>query len=304
MPLLNKRHQHRCGSNVGDQSDRRESLIDVIKQTNLSYEDLESLVVNLGVLAALMLSTNVGTFASFDPDRLILIDTKVCALHDYEFRKFLVFHLEKALFDFVLPFSSNGTEIDYKKVLLQPGQFMSFPSAYIDQEMETALEYILPSVPSNIAQAWMLKENCSYIPKWLMQCGFGSTVLAAVALLLSIAMYLSLTFLGKGRSPQVLHVWSMWSLKPVIVAYFVLFLSMVFFGFGVLFAFYVQFPRFYGVSFIGWGYTYGALIPLITLGILFAVNSFYRAEVAHANEVKKVGANQVELVEQNNDDGS
>ena len=64
--------------------------------------------------------------------------------------------------------------------------------------------------------------------------------------------------------------------KPVIVAYFVLFLSMVFFGFGVLFAFYVQFPRFYGVSFIGWGYTYGALIPLITLGILSAVNSLER----------------------------
>lgn len=174
-------------------------LLEELK-TPMSYEDLEGLVVNLGVIAALMLSVVLGMFFAFSPEEWDNADARNCASLSKVFRDVVVHTLDLQGFNFTVDFGAGH-------VLHLKDQEWSCDNTNYDpmQTGTAACSLFLSQFPMSVFRAWQLTpsgtKECGLLVQGGLRAGTSFQMLTtggwasafySAALSTSIIIYMSL----------------------------------------------------------------------------------------------------------------
>ena len=165
----------------------------------VNYENMEGLLVNLGLIGALMLSLTVGVLASVDVENVYYGDYRYAMISSSEFRHVVHHQLVKDNFNFTVVFPKSGNEDDIIEDLheyfldgLDTNHFgcdMLFGpwencNSHLRNMLLTAdLTYEYSNI--HILYAYCTRHRCDWLLSRQFEFNYG---LAAAFLLLSILM--------------------------------------------------------------------------------------------------------------------
>jgi hypothetical protein len=167
------------------------------------YDDVESLVVNAGVIIALLLSFVVAGLMTYDHsswDRVIFRQ----ALYSWpneNFREFVLFTLEDEGVDLTIALDTR-ISLDLASIMRDRAEPATFTWAYRKSKLESAAEHILGAFPMERMHAWLVHpENHAdfdsitgfWVPRTFYQSMIFSTIISVVCLVTAMAAYVSLS---------------------------------------------------------------------------------------------------------------
>lgn len=259
----------------------------------VDYDDTEGLITNLGVVAALMLSFEVGLFFTIPSEELELGNYRY-ALRSYDspFRENIISYLDSLGFDYTIKGASNFDHLDgfdIKKILLECPNLTDDDAV---NGLHTTWEKRLDSVFHltknfddgsliNYANA-MTTEMSSRI----YDQGSASVFFGSVALFIGIIAYMGLCF-SKSREDgtgKTLSKFNSYNMPIVLFGYLNLLLSMIAFFVASCNLVGARSPSFFNFLVLRNIFLFPMLVPSVIVTLILISYGTYRTFDKNENE--------------------
>jgi hypothetical protein len=256
----------------------------------VNYENMEGLLVNLGIIGALMLSLTVGVLASVELETIYYGDYRYAMISSSEFRHVVHHVLVKDHFNFTVVFPNSGNEDDIVEnlhdyflddldsnhfgcdVLLGPWHNCN---SHLRNMLLTA-DLTYEHFNIHILYAYCTRHECEWLLSRELEFHYG---LAAAFLLLAILMS-TMFYVVLMRSPiaeetkkgsfDALRRFQFFALPFLWLGYVVLFLGTYYFFYSLILLARLRFPSWAATQELSLDTLYDILLPCITASLFGA----------------------------------
>lgn len=181
-----------------------------VKTTEGSYAEIEGLLINLGVVAALMLSFVVGVFFTIPREEFFYGDYRHTLMHNTDFRMYAESMLDYQGFNFTAPFPlGTGYElVDMRQIMHQANNLEESSSKYecelldplincnrLYSDMLTVAEMTILHFPQEYLYSYCIyhTRECDLQSDQVVTTGGYAVTALTIALFISVVLYISLS---------------------------------------------------------------------------------------------------------------
>ena len=247
----NNNSNEEAQSRIENNEDNDKSICRIIQKMMLQdLEDLEGLLINLGVLASLCLSFSIGMYSTIPLEELALGEYKDLVFYDGEFRKLVVDVLKKDGFNFTVSLGGKHGVLNIEEVLLRK----DYPNLQLkywepkQQRLNAAFHLTKGAFPMDTTLAYVSLNGYGLGDVLGARCGGNATYLFCFSLTVALGFYLAMTLsnvreaLRNGEKKPLQH-FSNFAMPAIIVAFVSLLLGCVYFLWGLNSLSMVRFPN-------------------------------------------------------------
>ena len=264
------------------------------KTTEGSYANVEGMLINLGVVAALMLSFVVGVFFTIQQGEGFHADYKDQLIYNKEFRVYAVSMLDYENFNFTVPFPlDTGYElVNMRDILNDANSYPDTLSKYecelneplincnrLYSDMQIVAEMTVPFFPQQYLYSYCTYHSgeCSLPSAIVVTTGGYSVTALTIALFISVALYISLSLsrvreeMEQGNLVPLARFRSI-AMTLAMIGFILLLIGVVIFFFGLVRVINLRSPL---VEPVSWLILINLYCMLIPTGVVFTAVALY-----------------------------
>ncbi len=251
---------HLVGDMLGKKNKNATRSAETVKDEEESFEDVEGLITNLGIISALILSFVVGIVLTVPMEELDVADKTALVNFHKGFRDFVDPTRElRKKFNISESMESHKCIQDFEPArTLKPLEYEGFRKFADAVSMNQVRTYVDRDY-LNVA-----RHNCfgPRLPShYLVSFGLSTTLIFFAAIMLSTNLYISAAYLPVRERRDVKNIWWSYGKWLVLVGYLLAIGGIIMFGYVLMLIVVIRFPH--QQQFI-----YGQFVYAVTWGII------------------------------------
>ena len=265
----------------------------------VDYDDTEGLITNLGVVAALMLSFEVGLFFTIPSEELELGNYRYALRWNIQFRESIMSYLDSLGFDYTIRGASNYDHLvgfDIKKILLECPHLTDDDAVH---GLHTTWEKRLDSVfhlTKNFDDGSVINYANALTTSFssrIYDQGSASVFFGSLALFIGIIAYMGLCF-SKSREDgtgKTLCKFNSYNMPIILFGYLSLLMGMVIFFIASCNLIGARSPSFVNFLVLRNIFLFPMLVPSIIIALILIIYGTYRTFDKNEDEIESAVKN-------------